>query len=162
MFEPENLNLWKMPSHYFGETWPNYYVFLVRNKYSDLLTESNFEKGLEKIGGESETVVVVREGHFLCGWVEWIGIHIDDENALKIADKISKDLKNYPVIDEDDLSERESNEADRVWKDNYNPSERIEYIRQNDSQFEFRDYADLIGCVRGNYFSGYASELIGN
>ena len=83
-------------------------------------------------------------------------------NALKIADKISKDLKNYPVIDEDDWSERESNEADRVWKDNYNPSERIEYIRQNDSQFEFRDYADLIGCVRGNYFSGYASELIGN
>lgn len=38
--------------------------------------------------------------------------------------------------------------------------ERVEYIRKHRSQFEFRDFADMLGCVRGKYFAGYASELI--
>jgi hypothetical protein len=44
---------------------------------------------------------------------------------------------------------------------NYNIEERIKYIRENESQFEFSSYSDLISVVRGKYFIGYASELIG-
>ena len=162
MYTPENLEKWTLPDSYAGPEYPEYFVFLGRHRDSDLLTESNFEKGLEKIGGESETVLVIRDYHWAVGWIENIYIHESDENALKLADEISKGLKDYPVVDEDDWSERESKEADRVWKDNYNVEERIEYIRQNDSQFDFHDYADLIGCIRGNWFGGYASELIGD
>ncbi|MEH2569789.1 hypothetical protein [Bradyrhizobium sp. AZCC 2289] len=48
---------------------------------------------LKALGGESETVIVVRETHYLVGWVEWIAIHQDDEKALKIADDITGKLK---------------------------------------------------------------------
>lgn len=33
---------------------------------------------LRELGGESETVRVVRESHWAVGWVEWIAIHESD------------------------------------------------------------------------------------
>lgn len=115
MFEPENLKLWTHPDSYAGEVWPCYYVFLSQHRDSDCLTRSNFIRGLELIGGESETVQVVREGHWAVGWVEWIAIHQDDEAALKIADEIAAALQDYPVADESHFSEMEWNEAQDYW-----------------------------------------------
>ena len=46
-YVPVNLNLWTRPDCYMGAEWPEWYVFLGRNRDSDCLTESNFEKGLE-------------------------------------------------------------------------------------------------------------------
>ena len=37
---------------------------------------------------------------------------------------------------------------------------RINYIRENRSQFEFYNFEDLMCCVRGEYFAGYANELL--
>lgn len=51
-------------------------------------------------------------------------------------------------------------EAQRVWADCYNDSERLAYVRRYRNQFDFRDYADLIGCIRGRYFVGYTSDLL--
>ena len=48
---------------------------------------------LTALGGETDTVIVVRETHWAVGWVEWIAIHQDDEKALKIADDITGKLK---------------------------------------------------------------------
>jgi len=154
------LKLWTMPANYAGEVWPGYYVFLGQHRDSDCLARANFDAGLKALGGESETVIVVRESHWAVGWVEWIAIHQDDEKALAIASDIVRDLEDYPVVDEFRLSEYEQTEADSTWKHCYSPKERIEYIRAHDSQFEFHDFADMLGCVRGNYFAGYASELI--
>ena len=42
----------------------------------------------------------------------------------------------------------------------YDDASRLEYVRKYRDQFEFNDYADLIGCIRGRYFAGYASELL--
>ena len=53
-----------------------------------------------------------------------------------------------------------SEEADKLWKEWYSPKERVEYIRKNSYEFEFRDWQDMSQCVRGEYFAGYASELI--
>lgn len=156
----ENLKLWTTPDSWFGTPWDGHYVFLGQNRDSDCLTRSNFRKGLEALGGESESVIVVREGHCACGWIECIAIHEDDSAALEIADKIAGALEDYPVLDESDFSELETEEADSVWERCYNDRERVEYIRENPSQFEFRDFADLLSCCRGKYFAGYASELI--
>lgn len=163
LYEPKHLRFWTMPDSYFGAVWPGYYVFLGQHRDSDCLAQSNFACALDQLGGEDddETVVVVREGHWAVGWVEWIAIHQDNEAALKIADDILDQLEAYPVLDEDDFSERETEEANAVWKNCYGPMERIEYIRRNRSQFEFHDYADMMNCIRGNYFAGYANELIG-
>ena len=79
---------------------------------------------------------------------------------MKIAEELESALADYPVIDDMHYSQEESDEADETWRNCFRPKERLEYIREHRGQFEFRDFQDLIGCVRGNHFSGYASELL--
>lgn len=170
-FTPSHLHLWERPGSYYGATWEGYFVFLGQNRESCSLTRSNFQCALAAIGGETaaiETedgeeiypVTVVREGHWACGWIEWIAIHESNAAALEIADRIAEKLDSYPVVNEDHFSELEDSEAQSVWKDCYNEAERIRYMRENSSQFDFRDFADVRAQVRGEYFSGYASELL--
>jgi len=169
---PENLKKWKVPSDWFGQPWHGYYVFLGQTRNSGALDRANFDAGWKAIQAvaskesvlgdedESATVVKVCENHWACGWIEWIAIHESDEAALKVADEIAGTLTDYPVVDESLFSQYETDEANDVWKSCYRVKDRVKYIRAHPSQFEFRDYSDLIGCVRGNYFAGYASELL--
>lgn len=153
---------WTLPYYYSGETWPDYFSSgFGQSRDSDDLEASNFATVLAALGGESETVIVVRESHWAVGWVEWIAIHESDETALNITRQLCERANNYPVLDEEDFSRREQEHAEEIWRDCYNDKERIAYIRDHRSQFDFHDFADLIGCARGRYFAGYASELIG-
>ena len=162
MYEPKNLKLWERPSHYIGEVWPaTYGAGVGQSRDSDALERSNFRVMLNAIGGESETVTVVRESHWAVGWVEWIAIHQDDEKALEMADKLKGDLEDYPILSEDDFSETETEEANQVWTNCFSWKERIAYIRKHKSQFEFHGFRDMLQCVRGEFFNGYASDLIG-
>lgn len=127
---------------------------------SEPLSRSNFECFLKALGGESEDVQVHRFGHWGSGWFEIVLINPDKPELVKLAEDMENSLDDYPVLDEEDFSQKESDEANEVWRKCYRPKERIEYIRKHRSQFEFRDIPDMLGCVRGNYFVGYASELI--
>jgi hypothetical protein len=122
------LEQWRHPKNYAGAVWPGYRVFLSQNRDSDALTRSNFERGLALIGGESETVQVVRERHWACGWVEWIGIHEDDAEAIAKAEAILEKLDGYPVLDDDHFSELEWNETCDYWE-SLSVRERAEYCR---------------------------------
>lgn len=160
-YQPKHIERWTMPSHYFGETWPDYFSSGVgQSRDSDALERSNFVCMLEALGGESETVLVIRESHWAVGWVEWIAIHADDAEALETADTIMDKLQDYPVLNEEHFSETEQADADQTWQNCYSPLERVAYIRKFRDQFEFQTFADLLGCVRGRYFAGYASELL--
>lgn len=157
------LDEWTTPDSYFGATWEGYYVFLAQNRDSDSLERSNFICALKAIGGESEHeggVQVVREGHWACGWVEWIAIPAGPSVALAKALEIMEGLEAYPVVNEDHWSEVEMEEANEVWRNCYDASERIKYIRKHRSQFEFHDWKDLRSCVNGEYFAGYAGDLL--
>lgn len=146
-------------NNYLGEIPENkWLVVMTRNRDSDILTESNWNCALERLGGESETVEIFRFGHWACGWWEAMCV-IEGSESEAIGQEIEEDIKSYPVLDEDDLSEREMEEANRVWSECYNKKERLKYIRNNRSQFEFHDFRDLMAQIRGEYFSGYASEL---
>lgn len=65
-------------------------------------------------------------------------------------------------------SEAEYEEACRVWADCYDARERLEYMREHWSEFEHchakyypKDaWRNLLDCVRGRVFYGYASELV--
>lgn len=114
-YEPEHLKRWTLPDSYFGAEWPDWYVFLGQHRDSDLLTRVNFDEGLKLIGGESETVQVIRESHWAVGWVEWIGIHESDAKALQQADEIAAALADYPVVDEEAWSQREWDETHDWW-----------------------------------------------
>lgn len=110
------LERWTMPDSYFGAEWPEYFVFLSQARDSDALTRSNFECGLRSLGGESESVIVVRERHWAVGWVEWIAIHESNAEAILAADAMSCALSGYPVLEESHFSELEWDEAQTQWE----------------------------------------------
>ena len=121
IYEPTNLNLWTHPDNYAGEVWPGYYSAGVgRSRDSDCLEESNFECMIaalrEADNGDElhDDWQIVREGHWAVGWVEWIAISQDSADHLRVADQIVAGLQDYPVIDDMDYCERESEEANRV------------------------------------------------
>ena len=107
---------WTRPDHYMGADWPEYFVFLGRHRDSGLLDQSNFETALRALGGESETVLVVRENHWAVGWLEWIAIHESDADAIAAAEEMECALSDYPILDESDFSEREFDAAARTWE----------------------------------------------
>ncbi len=79
-----------------------------RNRDSSIEDESNFNAALELLGGESDKVQVHRFGHWACGWYELIIVHPDLSNELQ---KIENRLTDYPILNEDDLSNRECEAA---------------------------------------------------
>lgn len=127
-YNPTRLKLWTLPNSYFGTKWPDYYVGLSQHRDSDSLTRSNFICFLGALGGESDTVRVVRERHWAVGWVEWIAIHMSNQKALEIADSILKRLEDYPVVDEDHWTDLETTEAYEYWE-RMGLRERVEWCR---------------------------------
>ena len=123
---------WELPSHYFGTRWDGWLVGLGQNRDADYITRSNFQVFLDKVkqasanlsinhpsyginGGpiDIDSVQVVREGHWLCGWVEWIAIHPSDTAAVEVANELIAKCDAYPILDEehaDALAEKEINE----------------------------------------------------
>lgn len=153
---------WDSYSNYTGEIPPkDLLVVMTRTRGADLLTESNWEVALKRLGGESDDVVIHRFGHWACGWWEALCVQAGTESE-KQGERIVEKIKGYPVLDEDDFSERETNEANRVWRDCYNPKQRVEYIRDNGGA-DFRSFADLRSCIRGEYApytnDGYAGLI---
>ena len=156
----KNPSGWDSYSNYMGEIpSKEWLVLLGKNRDSDILTNCNFDCALESLGGESETVEIFRFGHWACGWIEYLCVKSGAESE-KTALSIESQIEDYPVLDEEKFSDAETEEADRIWKDCYNTKDRIEYIRENRSQFDFNCVSDMLSCVRGLYFCGYASELI--
>lgn len=126
-YSPINLRKWTRPESYFGAEWSDYYSAGVgQSRDSSSLERSNFICMLQELGGESETVIVVRESHWAVGWVEWIAIHESDGRALAIADEIASNLADYPVIDEDHWSNLEYDEICSYWAQ-MSVRERAEY-----------------------------------
>lgn len=93
-----------------------YYVAAGRSRESSTLEESNFRSMLRALGGESETVIILRDSHWAVGWVETIYIHESDTARLQIADDLLTKLEDYPVISEDDWSDLEYTRACEYWE----------------------------------------------
>lgn len=127
--EYKHLKKWTHPDNYIGEDWPEWFVFLGQHRDSDTLTRSNFECGLARLGGESETVQVIRERHWAVGWVEWIGIHESAADKLNAAETMLKQIDAYPVLDDDHFSDLEWKEADEQWQ-RLTVSERVDLCRE--------------------------------
>jgi len=154
------LKKWEYPDSYFGATWESYYVGLSQHRDSDALERSNFSECLENLGGESETVIVVREGHWAVGWVEWIAIHESNQVAVDAMRKMLDMLESYPVLNEEHFCEVEADDALETWQNCFNDRERIEYIREHYDQFFFNSFSELREIVRGDIFTGYAGDLL--
>lgn len=154
---------WTMPDHYSGEVWPDYYTSGVgQSRDSDALERANFAAMLSALGGESETVIVVRERHWAVGWVEWIAIHSEDDKALTIARGICERLQRYPVVDEELFSQYEDEDCAQTWRNCYSDKERAQYLRDHVNRvhpaYGMTAYATLRAAVKGDW--GYAAHLL--
>ena len=137
---------WKYPRDYMGQTWEEYYSSgFGQTRDSDVLARSNFRVALKALGGESETVIVVREGHWACGWIEWIAIHESDKKSLEIANEIYCSIQDYAVLDDSDFSELEYSEClDSLFYEFHRYEERVERYLEEIESSEYPDsYPDL-------------------
>lgn len=144
-------------------------VVYTSNRDSDALTRSNARVTAKALApyldGDKGDVRDESSSHWAVGHVDGFAIRVYDANgavtpAFTAYAELVLATEDYPVLDDDDFSREEEEEANQVWTNCYNDSDRLEYIRDHRSQFEFHSFADMLGCVRGTYFSGYASELL--
>lgn len=143
--------------HYWGERGEWLIAYAIHRE-SDALDRSNFvciQKLLPAHSWEIE-----RASHCLVGWVDYLIIDPANADAVAIAENAKNRLEDYPVLNEEHFSGLEMEDANQVWKDCYRIQERIDYMRKFRSQFEFHSFADMRAQARGDYFSGYASELL--
>ena len=101
-----------------------------QNRDSECLDQSNFATALALLGGESETVEVHRFGHWACGWVEIIIVDNTVPSNVIAVQGITDRLYNYPVLDDDDYSEREGAKIHEVW-DNMSIGDKVDTCRRN-------------------------------
>lgn len=124
---------WEHPDSWAGKPWHGWFVGLSRTRDSDALTRSNFEVFLKALRELPEVLVddtenadrydwsavdsvyVVQESHWACGWIDWVAIHPSNEAAMKLADEMLCAISDYPVLDEDHFSELETNEIEEWW-----------------------------------------------
>lgn len=142
---------------------------VIHTRDSDALERSNYKVILKELEKQPTSRTALNKdeldyevhsfNHWACGFFEIILVRpgtLCDEFAEKWEDA----LQEYPIADEFDYSNEENEEAQEVWTACYSDKERLKYIRGHRSQFEFNSWMDLLKCVRGEYFCGYASELI--
>ena len=111
--------LTKMPkwdgSYYIGERYDDYYHVIGHHRDSKLIDESNYYSIKECLEKNSIDFIEVSANHWAVGWIEQILIHEDDIKGIEfIEDEILDRLKDYPIIDEDDLFERERSRRDEL------------------------------------------------
>ena len=130
-YKPMKLSRWSTDGvtafdnaeNYLGERHSTYYIVGSKHRDSEILDRSNFEcthKELQDIVDnyyedsdyepDNAPLKINRMGHWAVGWVEQILIHEDYTVLLQAGDKIIERLEDYAVLDEDDYSEKESEE----------------------------------------------------
>lgn len=87
-----------------------------RTRDSGPMAESNFQAALDLLGGESDDVEVHRFGHWGPGWFEIIIVRPDSDSQTK-AEDIEARLEDYPLLDDEDHSNREYEEFLSSWSD---------------------------------------------
>jgi hypothetical protein len=145
-------------------------IGVIQTRDSDALERSNFRVAERMLSPHADDYETHRFRHWGPGWYEIILVR-PNSPAHAIAQTLTDKLRDYPILNEDDHSELEQEEAYRVWSRCYSPTERIAYMREHWDQFSDRcskkyntprdAWRNLLACVRGKAFYGYASELIG-
>lgn len=120
-------------SNYSGPDYQGWLCGPTETRDSEILAISNFHSALERLGGESKDVQVVRFDHWGCGWFNRILVKATSSKAKELY-QIYKDLETYPVLDEDDFSERESE-----YQADYAESAKVELSQALSKHFGLKD-----------------------
>lgn len=150
-------------SNFIGDDsdYRDWYGFIGEHRDSEPRARSNFRTavaGLEELDPDGDDYREETFSHWGVGWITEVYVR-PDTPCQSYAEEVTAALADYPVLDDEDCSELEHEEVLKTWQNCYNDLERLGYIRDNRSQFEFHDFADLRQCVKGETFCGYASEM---
>lgn len=133
----KHLKQWGTVSNYVGEEPVDYYIVYSQNRDSSLLDQSNFDyiwRKLEKYNqvahGKPPRARILRASHWAVGWIDFILVHRDSEDACLIADDLLVDYIYYnPILDEYDYYERESDYKREYWR-SIGIGDRIDLCKQ--------------------------------
>jgi len=130
-----------------------------RSRDSSCAEESNFWVALKRLGGEGRNVRVERYSHWAIGWVEEVYVRPRSKQK-KVAEEILQSLENHPVLDDEDVLNREMELASEVWQ-TMSKRERLDHFREHRQHWSAEGAGDLVGSVvRGNHYAGCVSDLI--
>ena len=106
------LHRWRSSSNYGGADLSDHYCVLGRTRDSGLLETSNWEVGLAEFKQFDSGWEVFGFGHWAVGWIDELMVHEDaPEAVLILAANIHGQLEAYPILDEEDYSNREHEAA---------------------------------------------------
>ncbi len=104
-------------ANYMGPDLDEYsdlFVVMTRTRDTgDSVSVSNWRTALKQLGGEGEHVVIHRFGHWACGW--WEALCVSGPKKQE-GEEIEDSLSDYPVLDEEDMSELEMEEEGEAWE----------------------------------------------
>jgi hypothetical protein len=111
---------------------------VMRTRDSGPMAQSNFEAAWSLVEDASILDNELscenhRFGHWGPGWFEIIIVR-PESHCAKAADDIKKRLENYPILDDEDCSDREWEGADEVWAKCYSLRERVEMIHEHNER----------------------------
>lgn len=96
-------------SEYIGPRYDNCFVVCTRHRDSGVLAESNWRSILKHFEANPHIhYKIFRAGHWAVGWVEQILVEDHDIASICFAELIQRKLRDYPIFNEDDYSELES------------------------------------------------------
>lgn len=125
----------KQGSGYYHGDNPDWFVVATKTRDANILTLANWDAFLQALDGTDYEIE--SSSHWACGWIEYLIVKPDSE-ALRIADDIHEQLADYPVVDDELLSQYEFNATDSLWRE-LSMCERIQYLhKKGDSIFAAR------------------------
>lgn len=147
------MKLYERPRDYCGPEYHGCYPFIGRSRDSGVFEASNWtaivrdlkakfgdeqcgEYGNDGFCGASKvteagepTWFIIRDSHWMCGWVETLYIHQDAKDIVAWAEAVEKKLDGYPLYDEDLCMEMETEQRTGYWQ-SCDKDERVALLKE--------------------------------
>ena len=145
---------------YFGDN-ESWYVVHTTHRDADLLNRANHQAIRDALPEGS--FAIEGFGHWLVGHGEWILVDPANAEAVEIAQRILDDLEDYPVVDDEALSNLE-------WEDAFDSCKSALYkfpfdndIQKDDAASKVLDYAMNVenGCTGDEFWPSDEAVFFG-
>lgn len=112
----------------------------IRHRDSGTLEKSNFEAALEELRDADPDFELHRFNHWARGWFEIILVR-PGSAAAKKAETLARQYEDYPVLDEERLSELESEEEGESWE-SWGREDFRKALEKEHPDYDFDDATD--------------------
>lgn len=107
-YQPEHLKKWTEAPNYLGMDLTDYYVVAVESEQSDSVEMSNYRVW--------HRLFPDLEKHSFGGWIKFKALMVHkDSLLLEAIDEKKKSLEDYPILDDQDWSDLESEQWNEYW-----------------------------------------------